>query len=287
MSTNTKKVLISGASFAGLATAHWLSRLGYDVTVVEIARGLRAGGTAVDIKGNTVDVVRRMGLLEKIRENRLNLRRWEMKNADDVTERSLVIREEDEAPSDAEFEIERTVLLNMLFDTVGSDVEVLFDNNITALRDTGDGVEATLARGSRRTFDLVFGCDGVHSGVRRLWWGDERQFSHFLGQYTSVTIVDKLLIERDTAQMFNVPSKVVMLNAYKDKTDVIFGFVSDAEIPYDRRDEAQQRGIIREQFAGLPWRTAELLREVESSPSFYFDKPVKSECLRGREVVSR
>src|SRR4051794_39655301 len=71
MGAKALKVLVSGASFAGLSTAFWMSRLGCQVTVVEVARGLRAGGTAVDIKGNTVDIVRRMGLLEQIRSNRL------------------------------------------------------------------------------------------------------------------------------------------------------------------------------------------------------------------------
>ena len=30
-------VLVSGASFAGLATAFWMTRLGYQVTIVEAA----------------------------------------------------------------------------------------------------------------------------------------------------------------------------------------------------------------------------------------------------------
>ena len=36
-------ILISGASFAGFATAFWMDRLGYEVTIVEIAEGLRKG----------------------------------------------------------------------------------------------------------------------------------------------------------------------------------------------------------------------------------------------------
>jgi 2-polyprenyl-6-methoxyphenol hydroxylase-like FAD-dependent oxidoreductase len=266
------KVLVSGASFAGLSTAFWLSRLGYEVTVVEVARGLRRGGTAVDIKGNTVDIVRRMGLFEQIRSNRLSLLRWELKNERDVTERSLVVRNEGDPPSDEEFEVERDVLLDMLFNAVRDRVEVIFDDSVTALSETKDGVEARFARGSRRTFDLVFGCDGTHSAVRRLWFGDEQQYMHFLGQYFSITIVDKLLIERDTAQMYNEPGKAVMLNAYKNKTDIVLAFASDTEIPYDYRDQEQQRRIIAEQFAGRGWRTAELLKEVRGSNSFYFDK---------------
>lgn len=34
-------MLISGVSFAGLAPAFWLNRLGYRVTIVEVVAGLR------------------------------------------------------------------------------------------------------------------------------------------------------------------------------------------------------------------------------------------------------
>lgn len=273
MSTsNDKKVLISGASFAGLASAYWMLELGYDVTVVEIGSGVRTGGTAVDIRGNTVDIVKRMGIFEQIRANRLSLERWEMKNADDRTERALVLRAEGEPQSDDEFEIERNALLHILLEAVTGRCEIVFGDSVAALSETTSGVDVTFKNGPRRSFGLVLGCDGVHSGVRSLWFGDEAQYTHFLQQYFSITIVDKLLIERNTAQMFNVPGKAVMLNAYKNKTDIILGFVSETQIPYDYRDEAQQRSIIGDQFAGVGWRAAELLREVKGSESFYFDK---------------
>jgi 2-polyprenyl-6-methoxyphenol hydroxylase-like FAD-dependent oxidoreductase len=72
--------------------------------------------------------------------------------------------------------------------------------------------------------------------------------------------------------MYNEPGKGVMLNAYKNKTDIVFAFASDDEIEYDTRDQDQQRRIIAEQFAGSGWRTAELLAEVRGSNNFYFDK---------------
>jgi len=53
-------------SFAGLSTAYWMNKLGYNVTVVEIANGLKKGGTPVNICENTVDIVKRMGLLDQI-----------------------------------------------------------------------------------------------------------------------------------------------------------------------------------------------------------------------------
>jgi len=265
------KILVSGASFAGLSTAYWMRQMGHDVTIVEIGSALRTGGTAVNIREGTIEVVKRMGILDAIRADRLSLERWDLLGPDGVAERTLALRSPGDPPSEEEIEVERNVLLNLLFGLV-RDVEIVFGETITSMHETREGVHVTFAKGSPRSFDLVFGCDGIHSTVRKLWFGHEAEYVHFLEQYFSITIVDELLIERNTAQMFNTPGKLIMLNAYKDKTDIIFAFVSEKEIPYDHRDEARQRQIIIEKFAGHGWRAAELLEKVDASPSFYFDK---------------
>ena len=67
----SQKVLISGASIAGPALAHWLGEYGFDVTVVEIAPALREGGQAVDFRGAThLTVLERMGILDELRRLR-------------------------------------------------------------------------------------------------------------------------------------------------------------------------------------------------------------------------
>jgi glycine/D-amino acid oxidase-like deaminating enzyme len=45
------RVLISGASVAGLATAYWFEQQGYSVTVVGRHDGPRPGGQAIDVRG--------------------------------------------------------------------------------------------------------------------------------------------------------------------------------------------------------------------------------------------
>lgn len=268
----SKNILVSGASFAGLSIAYWMSKLGCKVTIVEIANELRKGGTPVNVGGNTVNIVKRMNLFEQIKSNRLNLETWEFKNADDLTEGSLQLRKEGAPLPEDEFEIERDILLNILFDALKNDVEFIFNDSITALNETTDDITATFKNGAARSFDLVFGCDGLHSAVRRIWFSSETEYVHFLEQYFSITIVNKSLIKQNTAQMYNVPGKAVILNAYNNKTDIILCFFSEKEIPYDYRDEQQQREIILQQFAGEGWRTAELLEEVKNSKTFYFDK---------------
>lgn len=262
-----KKILISGASFAGLTTAWWMNKLGYQVTVVEISEHLKMGGSPVNIKDATIDIVQQMGLFDKIKANRISMELHEFKNADDETTCAGVM-----TPADDEFEIERDVLLHMLYDAVKQDVTFVFNNRITSLCETAAGMDVTLMDGTQDTFELVLGCDGVHSVVRKLWFGPEADYAHFLQKYFYITIVNKLLIKENTFQMYGVPDKGVMLNAYNQKTDIVFSFHSDEEILYDYRDKAAQQQLILSQFAEVGWRVPELLKEVEQATNFYFDK---------------
>ncbi len=266
-----KRALVSGASIAGLSSAYWLNKIGYKVTVVEIANAPRTGGTAVDFRGKTVDIIKRMGIFEQVKANALSLKKIEFKNAADVTEGSVLLANETKEQPSEDIEIERTALIHILFDRIKNEVEFSFNNSITALTETKDEIKVDFKTGPQQAFDLVVGCDGAHSTVRRIWFGNEAEYMHFLKAYFSISIVDKLLIEQNTMQFYNVPGKAYMLNAYKNKTDIVFCFLSE-EIPYDYRDTVHQRRIVAEQFGGQGWRTAELLEEIGNSTNFYFDK---------------
>lgn len=262
-----KKILISGASFAGLTTAWWMNKMGYDVTVVEISSHLKMGGSPVNIKEISIDIVQRMGLFEQIKANRIMMELTSFVNEAGEAVNSTVLTHTDD-----EFEIERDVLLNMLYDAVKQDVTFIFNNTITALQDGNDHVAVTLKDGTHHRYDLVFGCDGIHSVVRKLCFGAEATYAHYLQKYFYITITNELLIKENTFQLYGEPNRGIMLNAYNHKTDVIFSFHSDNEIPYDYRDKEQQKAIILEQFANTRWRAAELLAIVRDAKNFYFDK---------------
>jgi 2-polyprenyl-6-methoxyphenol hydroxylase-like FAD-dependent oxidoreductase len=63
-----KTILISGASVAGPALAYWLSRYGFNPTVVERAPAVRPGGYAVDFRGAAMKALQRMGIIDEIRK---------------------------------------------------------------------------------------------------------------------------------------------------------------------------------------------------------------------------
>jgi 2-polyprenyl-6-methoxyphenol hydroxylase-like FAD-dependent oxidoreductase len=267
---NSGHILISGASFAGLATAFWMKKFGYEVTVVEIAESLKKGGTPVNIRDNTVDVVKRMGLFDQIRSNRVRMESMEMVSSDGVAERSTLIQSDNEQSGKIDYEIERDVLLNIMFDPVKDGVEFIFGDSIATLEEENNGIAVSFKKGTRRTFDLVFGCDGVRSDLRRYWFGPEEEFSHFLEAYGSVTVLDKLLIPENTSQIYHEPGKYIQLSAYNNKTDIILIFSSAKEIPFDFRDKEQKRNILFSHFSGVGWRTRELLEDVKKANDFYF-----------------
>src|SRR5580693_5251438 len=61
------RILISGASISGPVLAYWLTRYGFEVTVVERAPALRkTGGHAVDLFRPAMEISEKMGVLPKI-----------------------------------------------------------------------------------------------------------------------------------------------------------------------------------------------------------------------------
>src|ERR1700761_2583016 len=266
-------VLVSGASFAGLATAYWMNRLGYRVTVIEAAAELRKGGTPVDIEGETVDILERMGMFDAVRAKALPPRAFEFKDAEDHTLGGFGLDTGPDAPPRTRFEIHRDDLLEILFAGIDGAVELLFGRSIEKLDDEPDGAVVTLNDGSRRAFALVFGCDGNRSNTRKLVFGDDKNFTYFMGGYVYLKVVRVTdILAPNVSEVFSVPGRTVMLNGYDDRTDIGLAFRTEGEIEYDYRDRAQQRAMIHDHFDGLGWKTPAALKHVDTDDDFYFDR---------------
>jgi 2-polyprenyl-6-methoxyphenol hydroxylase-like FAD-dependent oxidoreductase len=75
-------VLVSGAGAAGQTVAYWLARYGANVTVLERAPAPRIGGFATDIRGSALAVAEWMGVVDKMRQARVNIREMVALDAD-------------------------------------------------------------------------------------------------------------------------------------------------------------------------------------------------------------
>jgi 2-polyprenyl-6-methoxyphenol hydroxylase-like FAD-dependent oxidoreductase len=253
-------VLISGASIAGPALAYWLERYGATVTVVERAPALRPGGQAIDFKGAVHrKVLEDMGLWDAIVARQTGGQDQTIVDADG---RALAVVPGDFTGGDVE--ILRGDLAEILYEATRERCEYVFGDEITSLTETADGVHVTFAKAAPRTFDLVVGADGIHSAVRRLAFGPERDFVAFSGWYYALT---DLGVSGDHL-MYNEPGRMVAIGG--SKAPAFFVFASP-ELTYDRYDAGQQADVLRTAYAGGGWRIPELLDRLPAAESVYVD----------------
>ncbi len=255
----TTRVLISGASIAGPALAFWLHRYAFDVTVVEKAHEVRAGGQAVDFKGPIHrTVLQRMGILDAVEQAGVADHDGVIVNA-----AGCRIGVVPGSFSGGEINVPRGDLARILYDLTSDTCEYVFDDSITTLTDTGDGVDVTFARSAPRTFDIVVGADGIHSTVRRLAFGPESDYVTHLGYYYVLADLDA----GDDDVLYNEPGRMVGLGG--SKAPAFFVFRSNP-LPPTRDDVDAQQQVI-DAYRGGRWRLPELMAKLRASSTFYLD----------------
>lgn len=284
-----RKILISGASIAGPALAGWLGRNGFDVTVVEKSPGQRPGGQAVDFKGRThLELLGRMGILDEVRAQQTAKTDWHL--VDDADRLRVVVPGEFIG---GDIEILRGDLAGILHHRCAGAADVVFGDEITALRERADGVDVSFAGRASERFDLVIGADGVHSAVRRLAFGPEHEFVEQRGYHYAVAgghvslggMPTMLPSGRAIAYGHNTPDRLVLLGG--QKAPALFVFRSDSA-DYDRRDVDSQRAFLAAAFAGAGWRTPAALEAALRAPDFYLDALARtrmSSFTRGRTAL--
>ena len=85
----------------------------------------------------------------------------------------------------SKLEILRGDLVDVLYQATKDQPNTASTPASTELNQNDDAVEATLTDGTTLSADLVVGCDGPHSAVRRLVFGPEEQFVKPLGGYNA------------------------------------------------------------------------------------------------------
>ncbi|MEV5987728.1 FAD-dependent monooxygenase [Streptomyces sp. NPDC052051] len=265
-----RDVLISGASIAGPALAYWLGRHGFRPTVVELAPALREGGQAVDFRGEThLTVLERMGLLPELRRIQTGGSPMHF-----VAEDGRTLLRLPAEFAGGEVEVLRGDLSRVLYEHSLAHTEYLFGDSIECLTETSSGVRVDFRSGLSREFDLVIGADGLHSTVRRLAFGPEKDYVTHLGYYAATWQLPGggLGVGKGSVG-YNVPGRLASVGIDpRDPARAGAFFVFAApELSYDRRDLAQQKQLINTAFSGLGWEVPRLLATLHEAPDLYFD----------------
>lgn len=281
------KVLISGASIAGPVLAYWLSRHGVDVTVVERSPALRkTGGHAIDLFRPAMEISERMGVLSEIEAHATGTTQMIVHRPGKSRPTRLDYVKIMGAMSDRHVEIMRDDLSEIYFQAGRDDVEYLFGDTITSISPDGD---VTFEHNPARRFDVVVGADGLHSGVRRLTFGDNVS-ERFLGGYLSVVSVPKgMACDGEMTGYFKPGHMAGIYTAdHLDDARAVYIFRPGRPLDYDYRDAERQKAQLRAAFEHMSPEVDRWLDEVPRTPTFYFDAITQLEMTtwsRGRVTL--
>ncbi|WP_296949086.1 FAD-dependent monooxygenase [uncultured Massilia sp.] len=265
-------ILICGASIAGPATAFWLVRAGFDVTIVEQAAALRHAGNGVDIRAEALAVIDRMGLGAAVRARAAQTRGLRFVDRRDRERARIGTARLERMVGSEDVEIARGDLSALLHGATRDDVSYVFGDAVAALAQDGGGVDVTFRSGRRDRFDLVIGADGLHSGIRRMVFGPEERFVRFREHYFAAAAADLAIGEPGWTTFYNEPGRsAAVYRAAPGQGQLTFTFHSAQALAYHHRDTAAQRGLLRHAFAGMGWHVPAMLDAADAAADFYFD----------------
>ncbi|MFJ9694410.1 FAD-dependent oxidoreductase [Kitasatospora sp. NPDC101183] len=262
----SRSVLVVGAGVAGPTLAYWLARHDVRVTVVERSRGPRSSGNPVDVRGPALPVVEAMGALPRLRELATGVRTMRLLGPSGRETARLPMSLQPGA-----VELPRADLAAALQELARDSAEFVFDDTVTDLHADDGGVDVAFERSAPRRFDLVVGADGLHSTVRRLAFGPEREFVRPTGLLVATVPLGGPAEDPTAAVLHNTPGRLVSLHPARGEAMAAFIFRRADGAAIDHRDTAAHRRIVIESHQGLGWRVPEFLDRVREAEDLYFD----------------
>ncbi|MBB2962618.1 FAD-dependent monooxygenase [Methylobacterium sp. R2-1] len=269
-----RRVLISGASIAGPTLAYWLNRYGFDVTVVERAPAVRSGGYAIDIRGTALGVVERMGLRPQIDAAHIASRGLTFVDAQGETIGTVPIYDLTSNDLGRDVELPRGTLTDMLYSlTRESAVCYRFEDTIEAINGDENGVHVRFRSGIHDRYDVVIGADGLHSNTRRLVFGSEETYSHYLGFAFNIFSVPNNLGLSQEAVLYAEPGRIAGVFAIRDCPDLFAFLIFAAERPpfsahADRAEQIERTAAL---FEHGGWQVPRLVEAMRHADDLYFD----------------
>lgn len=262
------KVAISGAGVAGAALAHWLQRTGHTPTVIERAPKFRTGGYMIDFWGVGYQVAKRMGITDQIAAAGYHMEHVRSVGPTGKVKADLGVDVFRRMVGDDFTSLPRGDLAAAIYTTIEDQVETIFDDSIATIDEHRDGVRLTFERTAPRDFDLVIGADGLHSNVRRLVFGPERDFEHYLGCKVAACVVDgyRPRDERSYVLYNTVDRQLARFALRGDRTMFLFVFRAEHDNPgVAPKDE------LRDQFGDVGWESRDILAALDDVEDLYFD----------------
>jgi 2-polyprenyl-6-methoxyphenol hydroxylase-like FAD-dependent oxidoreductase len=274
--TRPVKVLVCGAGIAGQALAYWLARSGHRVLVVERFPALRATGAQVDLRGQGIEVLKRMGLLDAVKAKLVDEAGVAFVNERGKPRATIMANTSGRGRQTltSEYEIMRGDLVRILNNATKDDVEYVFGVSVESFEQDEEKVVAHLSDGSSDEYDLLVGADGQGSRIRRaILPGGAPEPYWRVGMHMSYWFVPRIASDSNIRDTYLAPGGRQIMRRSHNPTETQVYFVlreASAEASAVHREPVEtQKRFWAERFRDAGWQTERFIEGMQTTASFY------------------
>ncbi|MDJ1134141.1 FAD-dependent monooxygenase [Streptomyces iconiensis] len=283
------KAVICGAGIAGLALAHQLGRLGWDVDMVEKAPGPRPQGYMIDFFGAGYEAAEAMGVLPRFRELGYTLSGASFVDTDGRQRASIDYGQFAGLLGGKLLSIMRPDIELALREHLPESVAIRYGTSVAAVEDEPDGVRVALTDGSTVAADLLVGADGIHSTVRALVFGEESHYVRQLGFHTAAFVFDDPVVREAVAGRFCLTDTVGrQMGFYGLRDGRVAAFAVHRTRTHGAPLPEDARAAVREEYGSLGWVAPSALAACPPHSEIYYDQVAQTRLprwSRGRTVL--
>ncbi|CAM5701821.1 oxidoreductase [Streptomyces violaceusniger] len=293
--TQPLRVLVAGGGVAGQALAFWLTRSGHRVTVVERFPALRATGAQVDLRGQGIEAVKRMGLLDAVRGKLVDEAGVAFVDARGTAKATIMANTSGRGRQTltSEYEIMRGDLVRILHDTTRDDTEYVFGKSVDGFEQDEHKVVAHFSDGSSGEFDLLVGADGQGSRIRRAVLPEGFDPYWRVGIHMAYWFVPRIASDGNIRDTYMVPGGRQIMRRSHNPTETQVYFVireeSDEASAIHRAPVERQQEFWADRFRDAGWQTERFIEGMKTSPFFYSQEVVQVRTdtwSKGRVVLA-
>ncbi|MEU6480979.1 FAD-dependent monooxygenase [Streptomyces sp. NPDC047017] len=289
------RVLVAGGGIAGQALAFWLTRGGHRVTVAERFPALRATGAQVDLRGQGIEAVARMGLLDAVRGKLVDEAGVAFVDARGRAKATIMANTSGRGRQTltSEYEIMRGDLVRVLHDASKDDTEYVFGVSVDGFEQDEQKVVPHFSDGSTGEFDLLIGADGQGSRIRRALLPAGFDPYRRLGIHMAYWFVPRTASDSTIRDTYMVPGGRQIMRRSHNPTETQVYFVlreESAEATAIHREPVErQREFWAGRFRDAGWQTERFVDGMRTSPFFYSQEIVQVRTgtwSKGRVVLA-
>lgn len=267
--TDILQVIIIGGGPAGLATALRLQQTAnISCRIYELRTEPTTLGGAVGIPSNGLRLMSRLGVNDALCARGNGRSEMTVRAA----QGSILGRRDMAGPAREKpgyLRIKRTELIDVLLGAAKeAGISVSYDKRIVQIHEGENKVTATFSDGTTDTADILLGCDGIHSSVRKLYV-DPLQEPEYSGVASSFAIIPASSLSASTTALMKGMSATITqegmflsMPCTAAADEIMWGFSQEVALPSsgDMRDGWEVHA--REEVKGFKSKLLDLLQDT-------------------------